>query len=137
MYKAITSALTPSNKNPKSTQSERADLNSSIVSLSNKYGRLEPFLNAVYFINKNLMSHDNHRLSKGKAKQYITLTSAVSSGEKSNSYAFAASVYGWVREGFTNPAGRQEAMVGAEMNVGGALLSSAVDHQKRSKGLFT
>lgn len=43
----------------------------------------------------------------------------------------------WVREGFTNPAGRQEAMVGAEMNVGGALLSSAVDHQKRSKGLFT
>lgn len=42
-----------------------------------------------------------------------------------------------ISKGLTNSAGKQEAMVGAEMNVGGALLSSAVDHQKRSKGLFT
>ena len=122
---------------PESTQAERSDLNSIIVNISNKYKRLDPFPNAVHFINQNLISHDNHGLSKEKAKQYKNLVNAVSSGEASNSYAFAASVYGWVREGFTNPAGRQEAMVGAEMNVGGALLSSAVDHQKRSKGLFT
>ncbi|AUI86232.1 hypothetical protein BS333_07415 [Vibrio azureus] len=136
MFKALTSAIMPSNVIPESVQKERALLRDSLDQQSHDNEGLPPFADSVRHVNNCLISHNHHGLPEWKSEQYRELTQKVTLGEVSNSYAFLSSSLGWATEvkNAQTTTQRAEALVGAVMNFGGALASGAVDHQKM-KGL--
>lgn len=88
--------------------------------------RLEPFPRSVQYVNTNLASHGNSRISMEGSRHYAALVTQVQADERSNSGAHLSAAYTWLSKGEAT---------GFLFNVGGALVTGAHDHKNRVLGI--
>lgn len=88
--------------------------------------RLEPFPRSVQYVNTNLASHGNSRISMEGSRHYAALVAQVQADERSNSSAHLSAAYSWLSRGEAT---------GFVFNVGGALVTGAHDHRNRVLGI--
>ena len=110
-------------------QPPRIKLHERLVSTIDSSQR-EPksFVRALMGVNLNLDTHNDSNLTQLQADNYASISSKVQNGELSNTSAHLQAARSWVK------IGGHSGVVGALMNVSGALVSGVIDHAEYKLG---
>lgn len=141
VYHSVREALTHNNELPAMVQPERYQLQQHLQQeqqffSSCKARSSKVFPDSLMQVNDNLISHQHTRFPIQKAEGYMQLASEVYRGDRSNTSAFAESSAQWL-DAFKNASTQRDkidCVVGAGMNLGGALFAGVLDNNDYKTG---